>query len=75
MDTPQLLSVKPVRKWGHSHVVTLSKEVRSLLKIKLGDQVIFRRYGPYVYIGVLRAAVVAPIAKTELAQVHAALGT
>lgn len=75
MDTPQLLAVKPVRKWGHSHVVTLSKEVRSLLKIKLGDQVIFRKYGPYVFLGVVRGAVVAPMAKTELPQAHEALVT
>ncbi|HKM81526.1 MAG TPA: hypothetical protein VJY15_11260 [Candidatus Acidoferrum sp.] len=75
MDTPQLLAVKPVRKWGHSHVVTLSKEVRSLLKIKLGDQVTFRKYGPYVYLGAVRATVVAPIAKTEMPQADAALRT
>lgn len=73
-DTPQLLSIKPVRKWGHSHVVTLSKEVRAVLGIKDGDQVTFRKVGRYVFIAVVHAFAVAPISKGELQQAREALG-
>jgi antitoxin component of MazEF toxin-antitoxin module len=73
-ETPLLLSVKPVRKFGHSYVVTLSKEVRSALKIQLGDQVTFRKVGRYVFIAVVNAFAVAPISKEEFRQAREALG-
>lgn len=73
-DTPQLLSTKPVRKWGHSHVVTLSKEVRQILGIKEGDQVTFRKVGRYVFIAVVHAFAVAPVSKEEIRQAREALG-
>ena len=73
-DTPLLLSTKLVRKIGHSHVVTLSKEVRAALNIKAGDQLTFRRVGRYVFIAVVRAFAVAPISKEEFRQAREALG-
>jgi bifunctional DNA-binding transcriptional regulator/antitoxin component of YhaV-PrlF toxin-antitoxin module len=73
-ETPQLLSVKPVRKFGHSHVVTLPKEVRSALGIKLGDQITFRKIGRYVFIAVVHAFAVAPVSKEEFRQAREALG-
>jgi antitoxin component of MazEF toxin-antitoxin module len=74
MEPPQLLATKPVRKWGHSHVVTLSKEVRSALKIKAGDQVTFRKVGRYVFIALVNPFMVAPISEGELRQAREALG-
>lgn len=65
METPQLLSTKPVRKWGHSHVVSLDRPVREALDLKLGDQVTFRKVGRYVFLAVVRAFVVAPISEEE----------
>lgn len=72
--TPQLLSIKPVRKWGHSHVVTLPKEVRSALNLKDGDHVSFRKFGRFVFICALRAFQVAPITAEEKRAARAALG-
>ena len=65
-DTPQLLSIKPVRRWGYSHVVTLSKEVRSALGIKGGEQICFRKVGRYVFIAVVNAFAVAPVTREEI---------
>jgi antitoxin component of MazEF toxin-antitoxin module len=73
-ETPQLLAIKPVRKWGHSHVVTLSKEVRAALDVKAGDQVTFRKVGRMVYIAVIRAFQVAPVSEAEKRQARAAAG-
>jgi antitoxin component of MazEF toxin-antitoxin module len=73
-DTPQLLSIKPVRKWGHSHVVTLPKEVRSVMGIKEGDQITFRKIGRYVFIAVVHAFSVAPVSKEEIRLAREALG-
>lgn len=73
-EIPQLLATKPVRKYGHSHVVTLPKEVRSVLKIKQGDQITFRLIGRYVFIAVVRAFAVAPVSKEEFRQAREALG-
>ena len=74
MDTPQLLSLKPVRYWGGSYVVTLTKDVRNALGIKRGDQVAFRKVGRYVFIAVVHAFAVAPVSKEEIRQARAALG-
>ena len=73
-ETPQLLSVKMVREWGGSYVVTLTKQVREALKIKAGDQVGFRKIGRYVFIVPVRAFQVAPVTKEEMAMAREALG-
>jgi hypothetical protein len=73
-DTPQLLSVKPLRKYGHSHVVTLTKEVRSALNVKDGDQITFRKLGRYVFLAVLRAYAVAPVSAEEKRLARGAMG-
>jgi antitoxin component of MazEF toxin-antitoxin module len=73
-EIPQLLSIKPVRRWGHSHVVTLSKEVRSVLKIQAGDQITFRKVGQVVLLAVVRAFSVAPVSEKEKQQAREALG-
>jgi len=73
-DTPQFLSVKPVRKWGNSHVVTLSKEVRSALDLKQGDQITFRKIGRYVFLSVMADFTPAPVSWEEKRQVREALG-
>jgi antitoxin component of MazEF toxin-antitoxin module len=73
-DTPQLLAMKPVRRWGHSHVVTLSKEVRAVLGIKGGDQIAFRKIGRYVVIAVVNAFQVVPASEKERQQAREALG-
>jgi hypothetical protein len=72
-DTPQLLSTKPIRKWGHSHVVSVSPEVRAALGVKLGDWIAFRKVGRYVVISILRAASVIPVSDAEVRQARAAL--
>jgi antitoxin component of MazEF toxin-antitoxin module len=74
METPQLLTIKPVRKWGHSYVVTLPKEVRSAMGVKAGDQITFRKIGRYFFIAVVHAFAVAPVTKEEMRQARAALG-
>jgi antitoxin component of MazEF toxin-antitoxin module len=73
-ETPQLLSIKPVRRWGHSHVVTLAKEVRTALALEDGDQVVFRKIGRYVFIAVARAYALAPVTKDEIRKAREALG-
>jgi antitoxin component of MazEF toxin-antitoxin module len=73
-ETPQLLSTKPVRRWGNSYVVTLSQEVRKALGIKLGDRVAFRKLGRYVVMGVERACQVIPVSSEEKRQAHEAIG-
>jgi len=67
-ETPLLLSVKPVRLMGHSHVVSLPKEVRSALQIKLGDQIAFRKVGRCVFIAVVSAMEVMPVSEAEVRQ-------
>ena len=74
MDTPLLLSTKPVKRSGHSYVVSLSKEVRSALNVKQGEQLAFRKVGRYVFIAVVRAFAVAPVSKEEFRQAREALG-
>lgn len=73
-EFPMLLSTKAVRKRGASHVVTLSREVRQALDIKVGDQIAFRKVGRYVFISVVRAFVVAPVSEEEMRQAHASIG-
>jgi antitoxin component of MazEF toxin-antitoxin module len=73
-DTPQLLSIKGVRFWGGSYVVTLTKEVRQALGLKKGDQVAFRKIGRYVFVVPVRAFAVAPVSKEEIRQAREALG-
>jgi len=73
-NIPQLLSIKPVRRWGHSHVVTLAKEVRLALNLEPGDQVVFRKIGRYVFIAVAKAFVLAPVTKAEIQKAREALG-
>ena len=73
-ETPLLLTTKPVRKNGNSYVVSLSKEVRAVMKIKLGDQITFRKVGRYVFIAVVRAFEVIPISTDELRQARAERG-
>lgn len=73
MATPQLLSSKPVRKWGHSHVVSLSPEVRKALGVQLGDVIAFRKVGRYVLISILRACSVIPVSEAEIKEARAAL--
>jgi antitoxin component of MazEF toxin-antitoxin module len=72
-DTPQILSVKPIRQWGHSRVVTVSKEVREALKVQPGDQIVFRKVGRYVFILAVNAGLLAPVTKQEMAMARAAL--
>lgn len=74
MDTPQILSIKPIRKWGHSQVVTINKEVRAALNIKAGDQLAFRKIGRYVFILAVNAVQIAPVTKQEMAAARSALG-
>ena len=71
---PLLLATKAVRKRGASLVVTLSREVRQALDIKVGDQIAFRKVGRYVFISVVRAFMVAPVSEEEMRQAHAAIG-
>lgn len=73
-DTPQVLSIKPIREWGGSYVVTLTKEVREALNVQAGDHVVFRKLGRYVFILAVRAAQLAPVTKQELAMAREALG-
>jgi antitoxin component of MazEF toxin-antitoxin module len=73
-ETPQILAVKPIRKWGHSQVVTVSKEVRQALDVQAGDQIVFRKLGRYVFILAVRASLLAPVTKQEMALARAALG-
>jgi antitoxin component of MazEF toxin-antitoxin module len=73
-DTPQILAVKPIRKWGHSQVVTVSKEVREALNVQAGDQIVFRKVGRYVFILAVRASLLAPVTKQEIAMAREALG-
>lgn len=74
METPLLLDIKPVRKVGHSHVVSLSREVRAFLNIQVGDRLSFRRVGRMVYLSVIRAFQVAPVSNEEKRQARAAAG-
>jgi len=73
-ETPQILAVKPIRKWGHSQVVSVSKEVREALNVQAGDHVVFRKLGRYVFILAVRASQLAPVTKQELAMAREALG-
>jgi bifunctional DNA-binding transcriptional regulator/antitoxin component of YhaV-PrlF toxin-antitoxin module len=67
MSKPQgLLSVKPVRVWGHGHVVSLPPEVREVLGAKFGDMIVFRKVGRYVFLSVLREAEGVPVSVDEL---------
>lgn len=74
MDTPILLGTKRIRKWGHSHVVSLPAEVREVLGVKMGDSITFRKVGRYVLIAVVRALGVAPLSEKEIQQSREALG-
>lgn len=69
-----VLSVKGVRKYGNSVVVTLSAEVRKALDVQVGDKVAFRKVGRYVLLAVVRAYAVVPISEEEIKRGHAALG-
>lgn len=73
-ETPQILSIKPIRKWGHSHAVTVDKEVRQALNIKAGDKIAFRKFGRYVFILAVNASRIAPVTKQEMAMAREALG-
>jgi antitoxin component of MazEF toxin-antitoxin module len=73
-NTPQILAIKPIRKWGHSQVVTVSKEVREALKIQAGDHIVFRKIGRYVFILAAQAFQLAPVTKQEMALAREALG-
>jgi antitoxin component of MazEF toxin-antitoxin module len=73
-ETPQLLATKRVRRWGHSHVVTIPSEVRKALNVKAGDSIAFRKVGRYVFLAVVRAFAVAPVSEEEMRQAHAAIG-
>jgi antitoxin component of MazEF toxin-antitoxin module len=72
-ETPQVLSIKPVRHWGGSFVVTLVREVRQALKIKAGDQVVFRQVGRYVFVVKVNGSLLAPVTKEEMQMARAAL--
>jgi len=74
-ETPQILSIKPIRKWGHSQVVTVSKEVRQALCVQAGDQIVFRKIGRYVFILAVNAIQLAPVTKQEMALAREALGS
>lgn len=74
METPQLLSVDRVRIWGGSHAVSLNKAVRVAMGIEDGDMIAFRKVGRYVFISVVRAQVVAPVSKDEVAMARRNLG-
>lgn len=74
METPLLLAIKPVRKVGHSHVVSLSREVRAVLGVQVGDQLSFRRVGRVVYIAVLRGLSLAPVSNGEKKLAREAVG-
>lgn len=74
METPQILAIKPIRKWGHSSVVTVSKEVRRALSVEPGDQIVFRKVGRYVFILAVNAGLLAPVTKEEMAMAREALG-
>jgi len=73
-DTPQLLAIKPIRKWGHSTVISVSKEVRQALNVQPGDQIAFRKVGRYVFILAVKAFQIAPVTKQEMLQAREALG-
>ncbi len=73
-DTPQILSIKPIRKYGHSQVVTMDKEVRQALNVKPGDKIAFRKIGRYVFILAVNAIQIAPVTKQEMALAREALG-
>jgi antitoxin component of MazEF toxin-antitoxin module len=72
-ETPQLLSIKKARKWGSSHVVTLSKEVRVAMGLESGDTVVFRKIGRYVFIVAAKTFALAPVTKEEIRMARAAL--
>ena len=72
--TPQLLAIKPIRKWGHSSVVSVPKEVRQALGVLPGDQIAFRKIGRYVFILAVNAFQLAPVTKEEMAMAREALG-
>ncbi|HYL64461.1 MAG TPA: hypothetical protein VE077_17745 [Candidatus Methylomirabilis sp.] len=55
-------------------MVTLPAEVRSVLKIKDGDSITFRKVGRYVFIAVVNAFAVVPVSKEEFRQAREALG-
>jgi antitoxin component of MazEF toxin-antitoxin module len=74
METPQILSIKPIRKWGHSQVVTVGREVRQALNVKPGDLIAFRKIGRYVFILAVNAIQLAPVTKQEMALAREALG-
>jgi antitoxin component of MazEF toxin-antitoxin module len=73
-ETPQILAIKPVRNWGGSQVVSVSKEVRRALNVQAGDQIAFRRIGRYVFILAVKAFQLAPVTKQEMALAREALG-
>jgi hypothetical protein len=62
----RLLSVRPVRLWGHGHVVSLPPEVRDVLGARFGDQIVFRKIGRYVFISVVHADERIPVSVEEL---------
>lgn len=72
-DTPRLLAIKPVRKYGHSFCVVMPREVREALGAEVNDQISFRKVGRYVFIAVVRACSVLPVSAAELKEARAAL--
>lgn len=74
METPVLLGTKRIRKWGHSHVISLPAEVRDALGVKMGDSITFRKVGRYVVMAVVRALTVAPLTEKEIRESREVLG-
>lgn len=74
MALPILLATSRVRKFGGGVVVTLTKRVREALGVKLGDFVIFRRYGKSVFMSVIPERVVPSALKTEREQARSSVG-
>lgn len=74
MNTPQLLSMNRVRRWGGSYVVSLSKDVRRALGISDAAMIAFRKVGNCVFLAVVRAGSVPPVSEEEIKFGREALG-
>lgn len=74
MTPPILLATSRVRRHGGSNVVTLTKRVREALDVKLGDFVVFRRYGRSVFLSVIRDRAVGQALKAEREQARSSVG-